>query len=79
MIAGIGTILVAFCQNYSLLCIYAAVFGFCVGQYIFVHPALGGERENVCVSLCVCVEGLEITRKGDEGKESRLSLKWICV
>ena len=67
IIAGIGTILVAFCQSYSLLCIYAAVFGFCVGQYISVHPALGGERENVCV--CVCVEGLEITRKRDEGKE----------
>ena len=32
IVAGVTTILVAFCQTYSWLCAYAAVFGFCVGE-----------------------------------------------
>ena len=32
IVAGIGMILVAFCNSLPLLCVYAAIFGVCVGE-----------------------------------------------
>ncbi|XP_076438572.1 monocarboxylate transporter 5-like [Babylonia areolata] len=40
VVAGVGTILVAFCQTFSMLCVYAATFGFCVAVFVSLRSIL---------------------------------------
>lgn len=40
VVAGVGTILVAFCDTFSLLCLYAATFGFCVAVFVSLRSIL---------------------------------------
>ena len=35
LLGGIATILCPFAVNYPLLCVYSAVFGWCIGKYLY--------------------------------------------
>ncbi|KAL8617829.1 hypothetical protein ACOMHN_040177 [Nucella lapillus] len=40
IVAGVGTMMVAFTQSFSLLCVYAATFGFCVAVFVSLRSIL---------------------------------------